>query len=135
MQLGGYRSPDDYMYYIYLDCMILPSFNTIPVNFLIDTGCTATTLSYTDFLKFGIDLNQFEYLENEIYTANGKIKVKKICPCTLWWRRHDFSLFEVLKEILVKPENLCDNFVSLLGLDFLKRFTIKFDNDVVFLEK
>jgi hypothetical protein len=62
--------------------------------------------------------------------------VRKLPPCVLTFNTIDFMVGEKLREIHVKPfvdYSLYD--VSLLGLDFLKRYNIIFEENYVVLEK
>ena len=72
----------------------------------------------------------------KILTSNGGIYVRKLSPCVLTFNTIDIIVGEKLREIHVKPfgdYSLYD--VRSLGLDFLKRYNIKFEENYVVLEK
>jgi hypothetical protein len=53
MELVGSRLPDKSAYGIIAELFTLYS-ERFPINFVVDTGCTITTLKYSDFIKTGI---------------------------------------------------------------------------------
>lgn len=134
MELYAAGSPDYSGYCIYLDCVIPQSDKTISIKFLIDTGCTITNLSYQDFLKFGIDINQFEQIY--VFTSNGKSLMRKINDCKITFETYNFLITEKLREIHIQSKNMDDTYdISQLGLNFLKSYSIKFKDKDMILEK
>ncbi len=121
MKLVGLRLPDKSGYSIEAGLLTSQS-DIIPINFVIDTGCTITTLKYYDFVKTGINFNTLEQVDNKTLTANGEISVKRIGPIGITFELGDFLIYERLKEIHVKSPNINNGYdeVSVLGLDFLE---------------
>jgi hypothetical protein len=77
-----------------------------------------------------------EKAKTSVSTANNEMVVKRIGPIGLIFDFNDFMLFELLKEVHVKPSNQNkDDDFSVLGLDFLRRYSIRFDEYVVYLKK
>lgn len=136
MELLAVRAPDYSGYCITFDCVISQSEKIVSINFLVDTGCTVTNLSHKDFLEFNIGFDTLERIKDNVFTTDGQIPMRKINNCKLTFENNVFSITEKLVEIHVQPQTLNNNYdISQLGLNFLRRYTIKFRNDVMVLEK
>lgn len=134
MELYGYRLPDTSAYCIKAELKSLnPKIESLPTYFLIDTGCSITTLSFNDFKRTNMD---FENLSESITisTANGNIDVRKITGVAIFFHGGNFSLCERLNEVHVKSYiDNSENDISLIGLDILSRYQIKYEKDYVVL--
>ena len=134
MKLYGYRLPDTSAYCIKAELKsVNPKIKSLPTYFLIDTGCSITTLSFNDFKKANLDV---EILSEPITisTANGNIDVRKITGAAIFFHGGNFSLCERLNKVHVKSDiDNSENDISLMGLDILSRYQIKYEKDYVIL--
>ncbi|MGD0996191.1 MAG: retroviral-like aspartic protease family protein [Candidatus Bathyarchaeia archaeon] len=107
-----------------------------PVHFLVDTGCTTTTILSDDATRLGLNCSSLNSA-NPVSTANGNV-VPYILPNIILMYNAYFGLFNLrndfkgtrLDEIhchaptdpaLMTRQKIA-NACSLLGMDFLKRF-------------
>jgi aspartyl protease family protein len=102
------------------------SINGKPVQFMVDTGATAVTLSQADADRIGLTYrNGKRAITN---TANGAVPASLVTLSSV--RVGDVEVANV--EALVLPAQMEH---VLLGNTFLTRFQMKRDNDVMRLEK
>jgi hypothetical protein len=107
-----------------------------PVSFVVDTGCTITTILNDDATRLGINCSDLNSA-NPVSTANGNV-VPYVLPKVIliyWAHLGLFDLKYALKGTELDeihchaPTNPClltqqrmANACSLLGMDFLKKF-------------
>lgn len=106
------------------------------VHFIIDTGCTITTILSDDATRLGINCSALNSA-NKVSTANGNV-VPYILPKVVLIYETYFGLFNLKKGLkgrelaeihchvptdpsLMTPQRMA-NACSLLGMDFLKKF-------------
>ncbi len=88
--------------------------NGTPVSFVVDTGASEVVLSRRDAVRVGIDLNtlQFTGIAN---TANGIVRTAPV-------RIKSVTLGEITDRNLRASVNAADMDMSLLGMEYLRRF-------------
>ena len=107
-----------------------------PVHFIIDTGCTTTTILSDDATRLGINCSALNSA-NAVSTANGVVIPYILPKVTLIYQAYS-GLFNLKKDLGVtelmeihchvptNPSLLTQqrmaNACSLLGMDFLKKF-------------
>lgn len=96
-------------YYLTLDI------NSLPVEFMIDTGASDVVLTQADARRVGIDTDGLIYA-SEASTANGIVKTARV-------RLQDVSVQGTDEGGMVAWVNQGDLDVSLLGMDYLQTFT------------
>jgi aspartyl protease family protein len=102
------------------------SINGKPVQFLVDTGATAVTISQSDADRIGIPYKGGQRLMAG--TANGQVPAHVVTLSSV--RVGDVEIANV--QALVLPASMEH---VLLGNTFLTRFQMRRDNDVMRLEK
>lgn len=137
MKLIGYRFYDGY----YIDATLACPSPLIhhDIMFRIDTGCDYTTINLSDNRFFNIDYNGLS--SSPSLTVSGKtIDSYSIHDCLLTFMLDNCMLVEQLDKVflLIPPVEDYEKMMhipSLLGLDVLKRYSISFDDNYVYLEK
>ena len=89
--------------------------DNIPVRFMVDTGATAIVLSDRDVERLGIDRDSLVFL-GRARTANGEIRTARVTLRDV--RLGDFQDGDLVGSVGDGPLG-----VSLLGMDYLRRFT------------
>ena len=139
MKIIGYRIGNGYYVRPTITCSVPLIFNT--VSFRIDTGCDITTLSLNDALNIKLD---FRTLEEpfDVLGGSGKIRTYSLFNCGLSFDMGNCILFEKMNILHVSlpnvtPDNadLIRNIPSLLGIDFIQRYNMKYDDYYVYLER
>jgi hypothetical protein len=112
------------------------------IRFYVDTGASVTSISDSDLLK-----NRVNYLLFNVNPAltkiagGGFIRTRIIPNPEIAFLTEENNLYiHKLEKIEIMDRNnpfdaVANPTVSLLGIDFLKNFTISFKNNFVFLEK
>ena len=135
----------------YSDLFIIPASISSPnlsefasVDFIIDTGSSRTTINDKDVSRLQINYNDLKPSAEQYYGVGGtNVKSYELLDCKLLFIDDDNNeRLEELKCVLVnqhdfKSENekkMMMQFQSLLGLDILKKYRIRFSNYTAFLE-
>lgn len=111
------------------------------VSFRIDTGCDITTLSLNDALNLKLDFKQLGK-PFDILGGGGIVPTYAMLNCMLGFDLGNCILSEKLDSLHVSSPIITEANVeviksipSLLGMDFLQRYTIKADNNYMYLER
>jgi hypothetical protein len=105
------------------------------VNFHIDTGCSITTISFNDAYMMNINFNLLNF-NIPVSIANGQtIHVAELRNIGILFDFPDYSIFDKLKKIHIQPFSQYQQGTSLLGLDVLSRYTLKYENNIMILER
>jgi len=113
--------------------------NSVPIRFIVDTGALSSIIGYKDARKLGIKYDLLDKPNIKIMGVIGNVYAYKIPSCEIIFEDADnenkgYAI--TLSEVLVLPEN--DSRVrhtpSLLGIDILKKFNIRFNSLSVILE-
>jgi predicted aspartyl protease len=111
------------------------------IKFLIDTGTPYTIISHRDAEGFGINISTLQRHSQKIsgvtdngFTGGVVPHVIDNCDIILDDEDYDKSFSTNMTKLFVYPEgdNISTN--SVLGIDFLKKYTLKFDEESVILE-
>lgn len=99
----------------------------VPVFFMADTGATNMVLAPDDAARLGIDASGLTYL-GEASTANGVVRTARVRldPAVLGPFRDDDLVAYV-------TDGAMD--ISLLGMDYLRRFSIRIEGDRMILSR
>jgi hypothetical protein len=145
MELYGYRSRNSRCYFVPLSIHI-PQFNiSRPIRFLVDTGCEITTINPIDSvynLEFYSRIVNMESTSGSLTAAGVKVDNVVLNDCTLYYYEGQTIHYERLDQIYVsRPEIKEENWrsimsvPSLLGMDFLESYKIRFDGSQVILKR
>lgn len=120
------------------------------VHFVIDSGCTTTTILSDDVTRLGINCSSLGMCSDPITTANGQIvpfvlpNVSLIFHTHYGWfnRKNKFRSFDMgdihchaPTDPTLMTQRKIANALSLLGMDFLKNFkSWKFRNNKLYLD-
>ncbi|MDN5847393.1 MAG: retropepsin-like domain-containing protein [Candidatus Nitrosocosmicus sp.] len=135
----GYKLGHGYYIQATVICANPVIYNSIA--FKIDTGCDITTISLNDALRLGIN---FSYLgdPSKSLGISGMIPTYSIFNCMLSFDLNNFFIAEKLSHIDISRPNVNEqnweiikSIPSLLGIDFLSRYTIRCDKNYIYLEK
>lgn len=148
MQLKGNFDPGSELF-------ILPAFISspnlkiiAPIDLIVDTGSSRTTINDKDVIRLQINYNDLSPSRDKYYGVGGTdVTTYELQDCRLLFVEDnndddETQHFEDLEYVLVnqhkfKSENemkMMLGFQSLLGLDVLKKFKIRFSNFTVFLD-
>lgn len=113
--------PDNHFY---LTLMI----NSVPVDFLIDTGASQVVLTQEDAARIGLDIDSLNFIGVAL-TANGEVATAPV--------RLDTVDLGGMRDRRVRASvNSGDMDNSLLGMSYLNRFeSIEFRRDVLILNR
>jgi hypothetical protein len=147
LELYGYRSTGSRCYLIPLNIHI-PQFNiSKPITFLLDTGCAITTINPIDSiynLEFYSKIVDIKSTLKSRTAAGTLVENIPLSDCGLYYYHGPNHLlqYEKLDEIFVarmeiKEENWKGimSVPSLLGMNFLENYKIRFDGPTVILER
>jgi hypothetical protein len=130
----GYKPPFMGGYFI-LATVASTKSQVIKIPFLIDTGCTVTTICYNDAVKMDIDFDKLVF-DIPISVADGnELLVSKLENIFIVFESDNTFLTEKLDKIYVKPFYTKKDTMSLLGLDIIERFSLKYIGNIVTLER
>lgn len=139
MQLTGYKMGNGYYIQITVICFNPNIYN--PIAFRIDTGCDITVISLNDAINIKLDFSKLGQPFNSL-GISGLVPTYNIFDCGFAFNLGECYITEKLNLIsvsrpLVTEENkeIIKNIPSLLGMDFLQRYTIRFNDHYIFLEK
>jgi hypothetical protein len=139
LKIIGYRISNGYYVRPTLTCSNPFIFNAI--TFRIDTGCDITTLSLDDALNIKLDFSKLGK-PFDVLGASGKIPTYQLFNCGLSFDLDNCILLEKMNLIhisypVVTNENAesIKNIPSLLGMDFIQRYSMRYDNYFVYLER
>jgi hypothetical protein len=114
--------------------------NPIKILFLVDTGANLTQLSWNDAEKNGINIRNLP--EQGTYTSSGgNVKYYSLPNSNIIFNGlRDESLNFGLKNLTISDSKTVKGestprVPSVVGIDFLKNFTILFDNEIIYLKK
>ena len=119
--------------------------NTInaAVRFYIDTGASHTTIADRDARRIGIDYTKLAKAPFQISGVGGLVDAYLLPECMVLFNFENSALAEYLNTILVlkhdpktpEEERNVLEVPSLMGLDILKKYTVRFTNSSVILER
>ncbi len=98
-----------------------------PLTFMVDTGATGVVLSRDDAARLGVDLAALVYT-GESQTANGPVRTARV-------RLKDVQLGPYLDDSLGAWVNEGEMFGSLLGMDYLGRYSIEITGDRMIMRR
>lgn len=111
------------------------------VAFRIDTGCHNTTLSLYDALNIKLDFTKLGK-SFDVLGASGKVPTFMLSNCMLGFDLGNCVISEKLDYIHVSFPNVTqDNaeviksIPSLVGMDILQRYSLRCDNNYIYLER
>ena len=112
----------------------------IYVRFYVDTGASTTCISDTDLLKFGIDYGQFPKAKKRVRgIGTGTINLRILKKGEIDFITDRGYHVEKLEKIYIlnRPvdEAVFEPRISLLCIDFLRKFIISFSGNNVFLDR
>ncbi|MGP3696508.1 retropepsin-like aspartic protease family protein [Rhodobacter sp. NSM] len=108
-------------YYLTLDI------SGTPVRFMADTGATSVVLSQADARRLGIEPERLDYL-GEAITANGAVRTARV-------RVGPVALGPYTEQRISAWVNEGPMDMSLLGMDYLRRFRIEIADDRMILSR
>jgi predicted aspartyl protease len=118
--------------------LIIPSLHiNDPIRFYVDTGASGTVIANKDAERLGIDKTSLKPLD--VHGIGGKAKCYLLPKSMLVFRFSDCMHIEYLNNAMVldssprQRQNF--NTPSLLGVDILKNYSIRFTNKQIILEK
>ena len=147
--LGGRYRPrdeDDYNVFSVETILIIPSFKIgKPIIFIIDTGASQTTINVKDAIVLGIDYRKLKSSPTNVVGIGGSVKTYELPKASLIFNVDNNRQYEeeldsglVLKknERIKNPRKLTSILrqPSLLGMDILKKYRIRFNNFTAILE-
>lgn len=136
MKIYGFRPPYINGYFIVGQVICGNPTIVQNVNFHIDTGCSITTISSIDALIMDINFSTLNF-NIPVSIANGQtMNVAALRNIGLLFEFSNYSIFEKLNQIHIQPflPNQQTN-TSLLGLDILSRYTLKYESNFVVLDR
>lgn len=101
--------------------------NGTPVLFMVDTGATSMVLSRRDAARLGIDLNNLAYT-GYAQTANGRVRTARVALNQVM-----FGPFTDDRVSAYVNDGNLD--ASLLGMDYLRRYSIGIEGDRMILTR
>ena len=130
------------LYWIHAIVRILMSVTSPCIKFLIDTGAPYTIISYRDAKQLRINISDLDRHTQMIsgvtaYGLKGGVVPYVISNCDIVLDVEDSdckNFSTTLDKLLIFPEGHEPSTISLLGIDFLKNYIIRFDTDSVTLE-
>jgi Aspartyl protease len=115
-----------------------------PIEFVVDTGCSKTTINDKDAKRLGINYKQLDPTKDDYHGMGGTDVVFFSIPkCRLSFTDEEGKQYpEDLDTVLVskhksksnRQKEIMATFPSLVGLDVLKNYKIHFTNFTVTLE-
>lgn len=114
------RAPDGH-FYARLDI------GTVPIVFLVDTGATNMVLSLADAVRVGIDPSALRYA-GMAQTANGRVRTAGVTLPEV-----TFGPYVDRRVRAYVNDGEMDG--SLLGMDYLQRFSIRIEGDRMLLQR
>jgi hypothetical protein len=130
---------DGYFLQSTLTCFKPPIFQTI--TFRIDTGCDITTLSLNDALNMKLDISKLGRAPDAL-GGSEKIPTRRLCDCFLAFYFENCIFVEKIPLIHVscpefteKNDKLIKMIPSLLGMVVIQRYSMRFDDSHVYLER
>jgi hypothetical protein len=144
LYIVGYKDIIDNKYYVPLTLestlRIAPNQPLkINLNFLIDTGASATQLSWNDANFAGIIIRTLQQ-DNSVYSGIGGSSYQGyLLPgCKLFFKTNKGRLIMPLNTLSVMDfqtisGEFCPASSSILGIDILNRFDLLFEDDYLFL--
>ncbi len=140
MKLKGHKRGNGYYISATVLCKNPNICNLIP--FRIDTGCDITTISLVDALFIGLDLSKLGNFSKALGVGGEEIKTFTIFNCGLYFDLGECYMTEMLNQMNIAYPELTEGNIksisyipSLLGVDFLQRYTIRHSGNEVYLEK
>jgi hypothetical protein len=119
---------------------ISPSIYSL-LAFKLDTGSDITTISLNDAYNSRIDFSKLGE-PFDVLGISGTVPTHAINDCVLSFDLGNCVISEKMKQVhvsfpTVTPENydMIKQIPSLLGIDFLQRYTIRFDNMFAYLDR
>ena len=112
-----------------------------PIIFKIDTGADVTTISLNDALRLKIDFNKLGK-PFDVLTGSGLTSAYNILDSFLGFDLGNCILTEKISpidisrpEVTIENATTIKNIPSLLGTDFLQRYTIRYDGNLIYLDR
>lgn len=102
--------------------------NSVPIEFLVDTGASQVVLTQSDAALAGLDPDTLAYI-GTAYTANGEVATAPV-------RLDTVDLGDIRDTRVRASVNSGDMDMSLLGMSYLSRFTsIEITRDLLILTR
>jgi len=113
------------------------------IRFYVDTGASHTTIADRDAQRIGIDYSKLTKASFAVSGVGGQVDAYLLPQCMVIFTLDNSALVEYVDSILVlkhnpktpeEQENVME-VPSLMGLDILKKYTVRFTNSSVILER
>ncbi len=130
----------------YINCHVIcrePLFTT-PIRFVVDTGASSTIIADKDALRLGLDYSKLQQSEGILGIGGADVEAFLLKGVSIIFRDSKSSYhverldkIRVLRHYArdVKQRRLMRRIPSLLGVDILKKYQIRYDKDGVIIEK
>ena len=111
------------------------------IRFYVDTGASHTTIAYRDALRIGIDYKKLKKAPFKVSGVGGVVDAYLLPNCMLLFQFERSAYIEYLSGIIVlkyDPRNKEElkralTVPSLLGIDFLRHYNVRFTDTKVIL--
>ena len=119
-----------------------PRIRDYAIDFLVDTGSARTTVADFDVKKMGLDYDNLTSSKVPVSGTGGDVKAYPLKGCKISFELKSTTSVEHLKDVLalrhdyntsIEEMKVMDQ-SSVLGMDVLKRYTIRFSQSKVILE-
>jgi len=144
LQLKGNLDFDNELFIIPASLSSTNLKKSVPIEFIVDTGASRTIINDKDVRRLQINYDDLESSRDEYFGVGGTdLTSYEILDCRLLFTDDDENTrFEDLEYVVVNQhhfksedeEKKMMSLYSLLGLDVLKKYNIRFSNYTVFLE-
>ena len=144
MRILGKRGKGN-LFYVYIN-IISPSLDkSALIRFVVDTGASVTGIGMVDSIRNGINIFDFEKIDDITYGVGGNLESYILPDCKITFLTEDgnndivghteeLNFIQMFHEPRIF-ENGYNPIPSLLGIDILEKFKISFKDDIVTLEK
>jgi hypothetical protein len=133
LKIECYKSSNDNRYYVPTFVYSKQLELTLKINFLVDTGASATLLSWNEVPYEILNTN---LREDKMYTGmGGSFKAFLLPECSLFFHANT-GIYNLvvgdlsLSNYLTVDGRLCPHVASVLGIDILNKFDISYSDDL-----
>jgi hypothetical protein len=105
------------------------------INFIVDTGASRTLVSDLDAQTIGINYGTLRKCPKPIVGITRSSPCRVMRDCSLYFKIGNSGYIEYLDSVLISESASQPIQYSLLGMDVLKRYTIRSTNSKIILEK